>query len=82
MFSNLLSSSISLATVTPSFVIKGEPNDFSMTTLRPLGPSVTLTALARVFTPLRMADRASSLNLNSLLISYLLNLEFQERRFQ
>src|SRR5438874_10856336 len=58
MFSNLFSSSISLATVTPSLVIVGEPNDFSMTTLRPLGPSVTFTASASVLTPLRMASRA------------------------
>ncbi len=36
MFSNLFSSSISLATVTPSLVTVGAPQDFSMTTLRPL----------------------------------------------
>src|SRR6266545_2149762 len=35
-----------------------EPKLFSMTTLRPLGPSVTLTASASVLTPLRMASRA------------------------
>src|SRR5262245_5161258 len=58
MFSNLFSSSISLATVTPSLVIVGEPNDFSITTLRPLGPRVTFTASARVLTPRRMASRA------------------------
>jgi hypothetical protein len=39
MFSNLSWSSISLATVTPSFVMRGAPKDFSMTTLRPLGPA-------------------------------------------
>src|SRR5215813_3171236 len=44
MFSNLFSRSISLATVTPSLVTVGEPKDFSMTTLRPLGPRVTATA--------------------------------------
>jgi hypothetical protein len=38
MFSNLSSSSISLATVTPSLVMRGAPNDLSMTTLRPFGP--------------------------------------------
>ena len=38
--------SISLATVTPSLVIVGDPNFLSMMTLRPLGPSVTLTASA------------------------------------
>jgi hypothetical protein len=32
MFSNLSSSSISLATVTPSLVMRGAPNDLSMTT--------------------------------------------------
>ena len=58
MFSNLFLSSISLATVTPSLVTVGGPNDFSMTTLRPRGPRVTLTALARMLTPLRMNSRA------------------------
>jgi len=47
IFSNLSSSSISFATVTPSLVVRGAPKDFSMTTLRPFGPSVTFTALAR-----------------------------------
>ena len=51
MFSNLSSSSISLATETPSFVMVGAPKLLSSTTLRPLGPRVTLTALARIFTP-------------------------------
>jgi len=32
-------------------VIVGEPNFFSITTLRPLGPSVAFTASARMFTP-------------------------------
>ena len=59
MFSNLSSSSISLATVTPSLVMRGAPNDFSITTLRPLGPSVTLTALARMSTPRSIFSRAS-----------------------
>src|SRR6185295_15213527 len=59
MFSNLSFSSISLATVTPSLVMRGAPKLLSMTTLRPLGPSVTLTALARISTPLRMRSRAS-----------------------
>ena len=66
MFSNLSSSSISLATVTPSLVVRGAPNDLSMMTLRPLGPSVTLTALARVSTPRSMRSRASAANLTSL----------------
>src|SRR5215211_527197 len=59
MFSNLSSSSISLATVTPSLVMRGAPNDLSITTLRPLGPSVTFTALARISTPRSMRSRAS-----------------------
>ncbi len=37
MFSCLSLSSISLATVTPSLVMSGEPNFFSMRTLRPFG---------------------------------------------
>src|SRR6202049_2744922 len=66
MFSNLSSSSISLATVTPSLVIRGAPNDLSRTTLRPLGPSVTRTALARISTPRSMRSRASVENFTSL----------------
>jgi hypothetical protein len=58
MFSSLEWSSISLATVTPSFVTTGEPQLFSMTTLRPLGPSVTFTASARALTPRRISLRA------------------------
>ena len=60
MFSLGSSSSISLATVTPSFVMVGEPHFFSSTTLRPLGPSVTRTALATFSTPRWSARRASS----------------------
>src|SRR6204780_643101 len=67
MFSNLSSSSISLATVTPSLVIRGAPNDLSSTTLRPLGPSVTFTALLRMSTPRSILSRASTPNLTSLL---------------
>src|SRR6266478_1174079 len=59
------SSSISLATVTPSLVMRGAPNDLSRTTLRPLGPKVTLTALARMSTPRSIRSRASELNLTS-----------------
>ena len=66
MFSNLSLSSISLATVTPSLVMRGAPKLLSMTTLRPLGPSVTLTASARMSTPRRMRSRASRLNFTSL----------------
>src|SRR5271165_5314866 len=66
MFSNLSSSSISLATVTPSLVMRGAPKDLSSTTLRPLGPRVTFTALARMSTPRSMRSRASTPNLTSL----------------
>mmetsp|Transcript_40688 Transcript_40688/g.131750 ORF Transcript_40688/g.131750 Transcript_40688/m.131750 type:complete len:225 (+) Transcript_40688:1034-1708(+) len=52
--------SIDLATVTPSFVIFGAPKDWSMTALRPLGPSVTCTASASWSTPFSMSARASS----------------------
>ena len=59
MFSNLSASSISFATVTPSLVMRGAPNDLSRTTLRPFGPKVTLTALARISTPRSIRSRAS-----------------------
>src|SRR6478752_509671 len=65
IFSNLSSSSISLATVTPSLVMRGAPKLFSITTLRPFGPSVTFTALARMSTPRSMRSRASPENLTS-----------------
>src|SRR3954467_13951692 len=58
MLASLSSSSISLATVTPSFVTVGVPHDFSMMTFRPRGPSVTLTVLARMLRPLAMLARA------------------------
>ena len=60
MFSNLSLSSISFATETPSLVTVGAPKLRSSTTLRPLGPSVTLTALARMFTPDHHLLRAPS----------------------
>src|SRR5262245_16581827 len=78
MFSNLSSSSISLATVTPSLVVRGAPKDLSRITLRPLGPRVTLTALARISTPRSMRSRASLENLTSLAAIYRL-LEVVER---
>src|SRR5206468_5092618 len=59
-FSRASLSSISFATVTPSLVESGEPNLFSRTTLRPLGPRVTLTASASLFTPRRIDWRQSS----------------------
>ena len=60
MFWKGSSSSISLATVTPSWVMVGAPHFLSRATLRPLGPRVTLTALARASTPVLRSRRASS----------------------
>src|ERR1700730_786962 len=60
MFSSGLLSSISLATVTPSLVMMGAPNFFSITALRPFGPRVIFTASARAFTPRRIAWREFS----------------------
>src|SRR5690606_17782314 len=48
--------------VTPSFVMVGEPYFLSRTTLRPRGPSVTLTVFARASTPASSLRRASSSN--------------------
>src|SRR4030095_15890423 len=60
MFSRPSCNSISFATVTPSLVMVGAPNLLSITTLRPLGPSVTLTASANMLTPRRIACRDCS----------------------
>src|SRR5207237_7054316 len=60
IFSYGSSSSISLATVTPSLVIVGLPHFLSSTTLRPLGPRVTFTASATLLTPRSSALRAFS----------------------
>src|SRR5690242_3248123 len=60
MFWKWFSSSISLATVTPSWVTVGGPHFLSMATLRPLGPSVTLTAWARASIPFLSCRRADS----------------------
>src|SRR5512143_699821 len=60
MFSNLSFSSISLATETPSLVIVGAPKLRSSTTLRPFGPSVTLTAFESTFTPTIILLRTAS----------------------
>src|SRR2546428_2492588 len=60
MFSRGSLRSISLATVTPSLVIVGDPNFLSRTTLRPLGPSVTFTASASWLTPRSTAWRECS----------------------
>ena len=68
MFSNGSRRWISRAMVTPSLVIVGVPVSFSSTTLRPLGPSVTLTVSASLLTPASSRRRASSLNRSSLAI--------------
>src|SRR6478672_5041888 len=54
--------------VTPSLVIVGAPHFLSMTTLRPFGPSVTLTAFASASTPRSSDLRAESLNSSVLAI--------------
>src|SRR6266571_9005365 len=72
MFSIGSSSSISLATVTPSLVIVGLPNFLSITTLRPLGPRVTLTASANWSTPRLRRERASVSNSRYLAGIYIL----------
>src|SRR5262245_43553525 len=59
-FSKWSSRSISLATVTPSLVTVGEPQLFSIRTLRPRGPRVTRTALASLLTPASIRSRTSS----------------------
>ena len=51
MFSKGSGRSMSRAIVTPSLVIVGAPNFLSSTTLRPFGPSVTLTASASASIP-------------------------------
>src|SRR4029453_13474547 len=50
----------------------GLPYFLSMTTFRPLGPSVALTACAMMLTPRRSAVRASSLNKSCLAMSWFL----------
>src|SRR6266699_4536591 len=66
IFSYGSSSSISFATVTPSLVIVGLPNFLSRITLRPLGPSVALTARDSFSMPRNNACRAFSSNCNCL----------------
>src|SRR3954467_2275580 len=60
IFSYGSSSSMSLATDTPSLVMVGAPHFFSRTTFRPLGPSVTRTASASWFMPDSSERRAVS----------------------
>src|SRR5919106_2658782 len=66
MFSKGSSSSISRAIDTPSLVIVGAPHFLSSTTLRPRGPSVTLTASESLLTPVSSDCRAVSSNLRIL----------------
>src|SRR6202140_4811909 len=63
----MIAAASTVAVVTPSLVMRGAPNDLSSTTLRPLGPSVTFTALLRMSTPRSILSRASTPNLTSLL---------------
>src|SRR6266540_709883 len=83
MFSNGSLSSISLATVTPSWVTVGAPNFLSIATLRPRGPSVVLTASATTSTPRLSARRASSLKYNcfgiTVIILLLQSLQSEQR---
>ena len=83
MFSNLSLSSISFATDTPSLVIVGAPKLRSSTTLRPLGPSVTLTALARTFTPTTILLRTFSPKRTSLaaMLFLLMRVRLRGERF-
>src|SRR3546814_6561614 len=58
--------------------MRGAPKLFSITTLRPLGPSVTFTAFASVSTPRSMRSRASDANFTSLAaISFSFSMSFQ-----
>jgi hypothetical protein len=59
-FSTLSSSSISLATLTPSFVTVGAPKPLSKTTFLPFGHIVTLTTFATVSTHFKSCFLASS----------------------
>ena len=66
MFWTESSSTISLATVTPSLVMcRGKPFPLLISTNLPFGPSVTFTASAKTLTPDLSFSRASSLNIIS-----------------
>ncbi len=69
IFSNGSSSSISLATDTPSFVTVGAPYFLSNRTSRPFGPRVVITALEIFSTPFTKDFLASSLNCSCFAIS-------------
>lgn len=64
---------IACATVTPSLVILGAPNDYSIITFLPLGPKVTSTASANCSHPIKIYDLASLPNLISLFEKCLLS---------
>src|ERR1035437_2344223 len=66
MFSNGSGSSTSRATVTPSWLTVGDPHFLPIATLRPLGPSVVLTASARISTPRLSERRACSSKMSCL----------------
>src|SRR5690349_13013939 len=68
MFSNWSFRWISRAIVTPSLVTTGDPVIFSRIALRPLGPSVDLTASANWSTPASSRARASAPKRSSLAI--------------
>src|SRR6266571_5938075 len=57
---SLLAEMVPTWAVTPSLVMIGAPNFFSITALRPLGPRVIFTASARAFTPRKIAWREFS----------------------
>src|SRR5437899_3274289 len=63
--SRLFASSTVITPSFPTLVTVGAPNDLSSTTLRPRGPSVTVTASARMFTPRKIFSRASWPNFTS-----------------
>ena len=65
-FSNRSSSSISFATTTPELMTSGGPKLRSSMTVRPLGPSVTRTALASMLRPAQILSLASRWNLSAL----------------
>ena len=60
VFSMLSTNSICFAILTPSFIISGDPNLFSITTFRPFGPNVTATASVNIPIPFSNARLASS----------------------
>jgi len=83
IFSSASSSSISLATVTPSLVTWGAPKALPIITLRPLGPNVTFTALASASTPRLMPSLASKSNsiLFAILIIFFVVIQLREDHF-